>query len=107
MLGNSGGAGAGDVFNQCNGGGGFTTNTLPFSFTAWIDGDVSSTATYKNVMFQFFFPAAGNGYTYATGTGYWANDTHAITGLSVTTTGVVSGSVGNIKSGTCTLYGMF
>ena len=107
LLPNSNAASATDVFNQCNGGAGINTNTLPYSFMAWIDGDVSSTTIYKNVIWQYFIPETSYGYIYLTGNSYWANDTNAITGLSVTTTGVVSGSKGNIKSGTCTLYGMF
>ena len=92
-----------DIFDLCTNGGEIGNNTGPISFEAWIDGDVSSTSIPKNVIWQYALPYGGADYW--TGASNWNKDNNAITGLAVTTTGVTSGSVGTITSGTCTLYG--
>ncbi len=98
---NGGTATGTDIFDVC-GGAGSLTNTYPISFEAWIDGDVSSTSIYKNVIWQYEFePSNGDGMTSLSGASYWSGDKGAITELAVTT----SGQAGNITSGTCSLYG--
>ncbi len=92
-----------DIFDLCTNGGEIGNNTEPISFEAWIDGDVSWTSIPKNVIWQYALN--NSGINYWEGASNWNKDNSAITGLAVTTTGVTSGSVGTITSGTCSLYG--
>jgi hypothetical protein len=91
-----------DIINMT--GSGWSTTT-PFSIKAYID-NVGSSTLYKNVTFQYIFNTSNESWGYNTGGGYWNNDKNAVTGLSVTTTGVTSGDTGTFTSGTCSLYGM-
>jgi hypothetical protein len=72
------------------------STTLPVALKIYID-NVGSSSVYKNV--TFVSNASGQGY-FASGSGYWNNDTNPITGAEVTI------NSGTFASGTCSLYGM-
>jgi hypothetical protein len=79
------------------------STTQPQTLKAYID-NVGSSSIHKNVYYNFFQEQTPD-YYQVMGMSFWSNDTNAVTGLEVTTTGD-GGSAGNITSGTCSLYGM-
>ena len=91
----SGTASATDLTNQTPG-----STAIPMSITLEID-NVASTTIYKKAMYQISTYTDGFAYEIGiTGTGYWAGDHGAITGLQV------APYSGTIASGTCSLYGV-
>jgi hypothetical protein len=79
----------------------FATATVPVSFKAYIDNPGSSTLD-KIVSYSLNGYAGGGSPNMQTlyNVGWWNNDTNPLTGIELV------GSSGNIKSATCSLYGM-
>lgn len=80
----------------------FDTATIPVSLKVYID-NVGSSSLYKIATMWLMGYGNGNGANNAQNiyvTGWWDNDTNVVTGLELT------GNGSNIKSATCSLYGM-
>jgi hypothetical protein len=74
-------------------------STFPISLKLYID-NVGSSSLYKNVFFEMARYKNSSTYYTRAGSGYWNNDTNAVTGIEVTV------NAGTITSGQCSLYGM-